>query len=371
MVSDDICGLPDRARTGMIDPLSPMRVSVVIPCRNEAPHLGALLDSLRVQDIPLHEVIVVDSASTDATLEIARSFQRMDCGWPLRVLTSLPHGPAAAMNLGVHAASGEIIVRLDGHSVPRPDYVRRAVERLQENGTGVVGGVWEVAAGDETRVAHAIAAMMSHRLGTGGAAYRDSTGVFEATPVDTVPYGCYRKTLWHQLGGYDRRPLSEDYLFNYLTRLAGWRVVLDPAIRCTYFARATFARLASQYFKYGWHKTELLRHYPGAVRWRQIVPAAFTATLLTLGLFGFLVSGAWRLALAIAGVYVAVIAMSAVQIAVSHRSWKSFPAYMMAFSAIHIAWGLGACVNVVTFGRWPYANRSRVAYGPSNATETL
>jgi succinoglycan biosynthesis protein ExoA len=355
----------------MIDPLNPPRVSVVIPCRNEASHLGALLEALRVQDTPLHEVIVVDSASTDATLEIARSFQRIACEWPLRVLTSLPHGPAAAMNLGVHAASGEIIVRLDGHAVPRPDYVRRAVERLQEGGTGVAGGVWEVVPGDETHVARAIAAAMSHRLGTGGAAYRHSSDTSEATPVDTVPYGCYRKTLWQELGGYDRRPLSEDYLFNYRTRLGGRRVVLDRAIRCTYFARPTFRRLAAQYFKYGWHKTELLKHYPGAVRWRQIVPAAFTATLLTLGVLGFLTSDAWRVALTIVAIYTAVIGMSAVQIGVSHGKWASLPAYMTAFTVMHVAWGLGACVNVMTFGRWPYPKTSRLAYGPSNATETL
>jgi succinoglycan biosynthesis protein ExoA len=356
----------------MIDPQNPPRVSVVIPCRNEAAHVGALLDALRAQDAPVHEVIVVDSASTDATLEIVRRFQGAGCGWPLRILTSLPRGAAAAMNLGVGAADGDVIVRLDGHSIPRPDYVRRALQRLQEEGTGVVGGVWDVVPGAETPIARAIAAALSHRLGTGGAAYRDSTGVSEAAAVDTVPYGCYRKTLWQELDGYDRRPLSEDYLFNYRTRRLGWRVVLDPAVRCTYYARATFARLAAQYFKYGWHKAELLRHFPGAIRLRQIVPGGFTATLLILGVLGFVVEGAWRIALGVAGLYGAAITISAVQIAGSHRNWTSLPAYMVAFSLMHLAWGLGACINVVTFGRWPYRNASqRACEEPKTSPELL
>ena len=198
----------------MIDPLRPPRVSVVIPCWNEAPRLGAVLQALRDQDVPAHEIIVVDSGSTDATLGIVRQFQRTD-GCPIRLVTSPPRGPALAMNAGIAEASGDTIIRLDGHAVPRPDYIRRSVARLYDDRNGVVGGVWEIVPGADTGTARAIAAAMSHRLGTGGAAYRHPRAASDARAVDTVPYGCYRKTLWQALGGYDRRPLSEDYLFNY------------------------------------------------------------------------------------------------------------------------------------------------------------
>src|SRR5437762_3124818 len=83
------------------------------------------------------------------------------------------------------------------------------------------------------------------KLATGGAAYRHADHITTPTEVDTVPFGCYRRSLWTELGGYDERlQVNEDYVFNYKARLAGWSVVLDPAIRSTYVARETFGRLA-------------------------------------------------------------------------------------------------------------------------------
>lgn len=55
------------------------------------------------------------------------------------------------MNTGIRAAS-EVIVRIDGHSIPKPDYIRRAVAHLQEPKAGVVGGVWEIVPGANTPI---------------------------------------------------------------------------------------------------------------------------------------------------------------------------------------------------------------------------
>jgi succinoglycan biosynthesis protein ExoA len=349
-------------------PAHPPLVSIVIPCRNEEAHLSALLDAVRRQEMPPHEVLVVDCGSTDATRAIVREYQRCYVEWPLRLLTSLRYSSAAAMNVGIGVAAGDFIVRLDGHCVPRPDYVRRSVQRLQEDGNGVVGGMWEVAAGRDTRVGHAIAAAMSHRLATGGAAYRHPTCLREPAVVDTVPYGCFRKTLWSHLGGYDARPVSEDYLFNYRARLAGWRVVLDPTIRCAYFARATFRQLAAQYFKYGWHKAEMLKLYPGALRWRQVVPGAFTAIVLLLMLLGCVMRPAWLLLAAILVGYAIVASAAAVQLGATKSTWPSVPLYAVAFGLIHFAWGIGACVNLATLGRWPYENTAEPASDERNVT---
>ena len=150
------------------------------------------------------------------------------------------------MNRGIDAAHGEIIVRLDGHSRPPPDYVGRALDALRETGAAVVGGMWEIAPGGPTLIAEAIARAVAHPIGAGNAAYRTARATDSGrTEVDTVPFGCLRKTTWEALGGFDERLLTnEDYEFNYRVRSSGSAVVPDPDIRCTYFARSTLAGLA-------------------------------------------------------------------------------------------------------------------------------
>lgn len=53
------------------------KVSVLIPCRNEAHNLPTLLESLIKQDYPLHEIIVYDDNSTDDTYGVMQTFQKM------------------------------------------------------------------------------------------------------------------------------------------------------------------------------------------------------------------------------------------------------------------------------------------------------
>jgi len=329
-------------------------VSVVIPCLNEASHLPSLFDALRAQETPLHEVIVVDNGSTDASPDVVRDYQRRHPAWPLRLLACPKPGAAAALNVGIASATGDIIVRLDGHCLPRADYVRKSVAHISDEGVGVVGGVWEVAPGNNTRTGLAIAAALTHRLATGGAAYRHPSDSAGPASVDTVPFGCYRKSLWQMVCGYDeRRTVNEDYVLNYKTRLAGLRVLLDPAIRSTYFARGTLRGLARQYFRYGWVKAGMLKQYPGAIRWRQIIPALFAGGLMSLALLSVVLPLARLPLMGVLILYSGVLFAAASQVASKTRSWSALPVYMATFAIVQLGWGLGACVNALTFGRWP------------------
>ena len=252
MESVGIEGVTERRRLRSApQPSAHPLVSVVIPCLNEVAHLEPLLAVVREQTVALHEVIVVDGGSRDGSQALVRDYQQRHPDWPLRLVTGLRAGVAAAMNVGVSAASGDVIVRLDGHCKPRLDYVERSVAGLADERAGVVGGIWDVVAGRDTLVGHAIADVLSHTLATGGADYRRSAEIGPPRAVDTVPFGCYRKSLWQQLGGYYEGELvSEDYLFNYRTRLTGARVILDPSIRCRYFAEGRlFRHFAPRSFK--------------------------------------------------------------------------------------------------------------------------
>jgi len=96
------------------------KISVVVPAHNEEAMLPATLEALRHQDVKEFELIVVDSASTDATGEVAKAYGAL-------VIRVNEPGSARARQAGFEAASGQIIASTDADSVPPPDWLGRLV----------------------------------------------------------------------------------------------------------------------------------------------------------------------------------------------------------------------------------------------------
>ncbi len=329
-------------------------VSVVIPCRNEAEFIEDLLAAVLAQDTPPLETIVVDNGSTDASVAVVTAFAARHPEMALRVIDCRRPGAAAAMNAGIRVATGQIIVRIDGHSIPRPDYLRLAVNRLREPKAGVVGGVWEVAPGAKTVRARAIALAVASRLGSGGAAYRHGDAHNTPTDVDTVPFGCYSRALWQELNGYDDDLfVVEDGDFNFRVKQAGYRVILDPAIRCTYFPRRRMRTLAQQYFRYGWWKIPLLTKHPDAIRIRQIMPFGFVSMILLLAVGSVFLPIAKVLLLLLVAIYGIAVFAGAFPVARRAGDLRLWLFVAFAYVVIHFAWGLGGLTHLLTLGQWP------------------
>lgn len=124
--------------TGRATPVA----SVIIPCRNAAPYLGAQLDALAEQRGPVPtEVIVVDDASTDGSAEIAAGFA--DRLPDLRVLRlDRARNAAAARNAGVAASQGRLLLFCDADDVVAEGWVAAMVEALSRH--PIVGGPSEI-----------------------------------------------------------------------------------------------------------------------------------------------------------------------------------------------------------------------------------
>ncbi|MEO7294689.1 MAG: glycosyltransferase family 2 protein, partial [Candidatus Limnocylindria bacterium] len=257
-----------------MEPGDPLTIGVVIPCRNEARSIGPLLDALAIQTLPPTEILIVDDQSTDASVAVIDRWQRDHPGVSVRVVPGTGRGPGPAMNVGIAATTMDVVVRLDGHCVPDPGYIEQSVRALEDSRVGVAGGVWRVRAGADTPTARAIALIVSHPLGSGGARYRhpDAPGL-ESMSVETVPFGAFARTLWQRLGGFDESlAANADFDFNYRARVAGFDVVLDRRIKATYVARPTLGALWRQYVRYGFWKFWMLRKDVRAIHWRQVLP---------------------------------------------------------------------------------------------------
>ena len=316
-------------------------VSVIIPCYNEQSTIGLLLDALYAQTFPRDalEVIIADGLSTDGTRAAIAAWQQQHPDLAVRVIDNPQRIIPAALNRAIAAARGEIIVRLDAHSVPQPDYIARSVAALEAGRGDNVGGVWQIRPGGKGWVARSIAVAAAHPLGVGDALYRYAS---TAAAVDTVPFGAFRRSLIARIGGFDETLLTnEDYEFNTRIREAGGTVWLDPSIRSAYFARPTLRALAKQYWRYGYWKAQMLRRYPHTLRWRQALPPLFVAGLVALALLAPLWWAA-RLLLALqVGGYALVLLAAGVHAALKRRFAPLVVGLPLAIATMHLSWGSG------------------------------
>ena len=317
-------------------------VTVVIPVRNEERYLANCLDSVVANDYPQDrlQVLVIDGMSTDRSREIAREYAGRHS------LVSLLDNPcliaAAGLNVGLREAKGDIIVRVDAHTVCEPDYIRTCVELLETTEAANVGGVQRAVGTGYVGEAIAVATMTP--FGIGGAPFRH----VEATMwVHTVYLGAWRRSTLEALGGFDEEWVAnQDYELNIRLRQAGGRILLSPDIRCWYNARPTLKALAVQWLRYGFWKVKTLVAYPESLRWRQLAPPALVAAVIvSVGLLFV----SWRLAMIVPVLYVGANLLAAMWNA-SRRGWRYLPVLPLVFATIHLSWGAGFLVGLVKWG---------------------
>jgi glycosyltransferase involved in cell wall biosynthesis len=315
------------------------RVTVILPCRNEARYIAACLDSILATVYPRDrlEVFVVDGMSSDATRRIV---QELAARHPeIRLLDNVERIVPTALNIGIRSASGDIIVRMDAHVVYPPEYLPRLVQAITESGADNVGGCMVTLPADGTTLAQAIAIAMSHPFGVGNAHFR--LGAREARDVDTVPFGCFRRDLFEQIGYFDEDLVrNQDDEFNARILKRGGRVRLLPDVLCYYYARGSIPQLSRMFYQYGAFKPLVARKVGRVMTLRQLVPAGFVSALAGALLDGLFWRPAWLIALGIAALYACGVLASTARIVRSH-GLRCAAALAVVFPVVHVSYGLG------------------------------
>jgi len=322
-------------------------VSVIIPARNEAGHIERTLEAVFAQDYPasLTEVIVAEGLSRDRTRaileELASAHHNM-------VIIDNPAGIVpTGLNRALKIARGEIIVRVDAHTIVRSDYVSRCVQTLARTNAQNVGGRMNPQGGTVRQ--RAIATATTSPFGIGGSRFHYST---KEEWVDTVYMGAWPREVFDRIGGFDEEQVrNQDDEFNYRLVKAGGKVYLNPAISSVYSPRSSWRALWRQYFQYGYWKVRVMQKHPSRVRYSQLIPTTFVVTILYFFLLGFVVPSSWILASGILGVYLLAALASA------YKSSKEqpilLPAVAAAFPILHVSYGTGFLLGLLKFrDRW-------------------
>ena len=254
-------------------------VTVIVPCYNEAKFIGPLIENLQRQDYPAGrlEFLLIDGQSQDATQKIIHQYNERDPR--IKLLINENRFAPFALNLGIRQATGDVIIRMDAHAVYPEDYLRLLVKNLFELNADNVGGRWITVPANGSITARTIAVALSSVFGVGDASFRlKPAGI---SPVDTVPFGCFRRSLFDRIGFFDEELLrNQDDEFNARILQNGGSIYLIPDIAITYFARPDLRSLSRMYYQYGYFKplVNLKLKKPATVR--QFIPPLFVLFLL-------------------------------------------------------------------------------------------
>jgi len=338
-------------------------ITVVIPVRNERQTLPELLQQLLDQDYPRdrYEILVVDGRSTDGTGDLVRR-RYAKSPVPLRVLDN-PKGVAAAgRNLGIAAASGEILVFLNGHSsVTSRTLLADTAGILERTGALCLCRPQPLDGPALTRTGQVIAWARGCWLGRG------PDGVERVNSVDAATHGAaYRRSVFHLVGEFDEKfDACEDLEFTTRVWKAGIEAYTDPRLTVHERPRANLRGLLHQMVRTGRGTSRLMRKHPDCASVAQVAPLGILLALL-LALTAW-----WRLPHLLATIvtlpllaFPLVVAVTSCQLGLQHgfrAGWKA----PWVFAGIYLGQGAGQLLEYL----WPTEIAAAEPMAPMVAAE--
>jgi cellulose synthase/poly-beta-1,6-N-acetylglucosamine synthase-like glycosyltransferase len=197
---------------------APGSVSVIVACHNSAAGMAKTARSLAEQTRCKLQIIVVDDGSVDDTARVGRQLQQQGV-IDVLVSSGLRAGKSAALNLGLHYATGDIVASVDADTTFDRDSFRRVAACFADPRVGVAGanvGVRNPRASLLTAiqaVEYAISISLGRRVST----------LLGILPIASGAFAAYRRDALQAVGGWEAGP-GEDADVTLKLRRAGWSV---------------------------------------------------------------------------------------------------------------------------------------------------
>ena len=316
-------------------------LSVICPIYNEEKYIPQFLDSILQQDYPKDdlEILLVDGMSKDRTRAIISEYaDKYPC---LRLVDNPQQTVPYAMNNGIKSAKGETIIRLDAHAEYPADYFSVLVKKLEElEGAENVGGVCTTLPCNDTVVATSIAECLSNKFGMGNSYFR--VGAKEVMSVDTVPFGCFRKSLFNKIGLYDTDMIrNQDDELNGRIIKNGGKIYLLPEVEIKYFARDKISKVRKMFYQYGLYKPLGNKKLGAPATIRQFFPLLFVIGLIIGLILCLIFPILWPFYAAVIILHLLIGAFEGIKSAKKTGKWGCIFIMPYIFLNMHISYGIG------------------------------
>lgn len=321
------------------------KVSVLAPCYNEHAYIHSFVHALQSQNLEGIdcEFIIIDGGSNDGTREELEQLMKQDPR--IRLAENPERFVSNAMNLGIKIAKGDIIIRMDIHTLYDSNYVHECVSVLHETQAQNVGGAW---CGIGISTLHkAIARTFKSRFASGGALSRQTlyTG-----PVDTVYLGCWPKEIFQNIGDFDVDLIrDEDEEHNIRIAAAGKKIWQSSRIKSQYFVRSSFPAVFNQFLQYGYWKVLVMKKHHKIVKLRHLVPVSALLVMLMLLLIAPFLPAAVMILSSLILLYISICISAGIKAAIEERTLAFLVLCPMVFPFIHAGYGLGMIIGMIDF----------------------
>lgn len=320
-------------------------ISIICPIYNEEKYIEKCINSILGQDYPHSEmeVLLIDGMSSDKTREIVQFYQKK---YPfIRLLDNPDKIVPFALNIGVKEAKGDIIIRLDAHAYYPTNYFSCLVQNLVYFGVDNIGAVCKTDVFTKNAKTLSIREVLSNRFGVGNSLFR--IGIKAAMEVDTVPFGCWRKSVFEKYGLFDTRLVrNQDIEFNKRIVRNGGKIMIIPDTYSIYYARETFQSIIKNNYENGkWNiLTIKMTKELKSLSIRHFIPLLFLLSLIIPSILSLFYFPLIFVSLASLSLYMLMVIIISLRISI--RKGINIFYLILSFFSLHLSYGYGALVGI-------------------------
>jgi len=327
-------------------------ISVVVGIRNEERFIEECIESLLRLDYPQdsYEIIIVDGMSTDKTRDLVQKY-------PVRLLLNERKNVAAARNLGVKNARGDLVAFTDGDCKVYSQWLKILVLEMQNAPDDVVcvGGPNLIFDTDPI-FGRIVGYAQETFLGSGGSA--QSKNSTKKHYVSSLPNcnAMYKKSAIQEVGCFDERFLiGQDGDLNYRIGKRGHKFLYIPEAQVLHHRRGTFKSFSVRMFKYGMWMAELFKKHGEFVRWYAFLPSVAIIFAVVLLISSIMYFAPILFLLVLMAIYFVLVFVTSIQVTYKMRSKYGLFA-LFVIPVQHVTYGLGF---LYSFANSLYLSKSR------------